>query len=75
MDFYHWFLQLHTDCVHRGIASRLRLETIATWLKVWQAGVAPSFDAVCEWATQDPERFADLRETELEVFTNHRIAA
>lgn len=79
MSFYKWFLQLHADCARRGISNRLRLETLHVWRKVWQSGVQPSVAAICSWATQCPERFDDLRATEikpeLEGFSNHRMAA
>ena len=75
MDFYHWFLALHTDCARRGIANRLREDTIAIWRNVWRAGIQPTVAAVCLWAKMDPNRFEQLRQTELEVFNDQQMAA
>jgi hypothetical protein len=65
MNFYTWFLQLAHDCARRGISRRLRTDTIGVWARIFAAGVSPSVAAVCEWCLMDPDRFEDLRESEV----------
>jgi len=65
MDFYHWLICLSRDCVKLGISHRLRADCVKTWAKVWSAGVPPSVESICRWAVADPERWEDLRETEV----------
>lgn len=79
MDFYHWFVALYQDAVRSGCSSRVRAEFAPIWAQVYLEGVAPKILAVIDWAEADPERFADLRETEIPMVRkpvqSERIAA
>lgn len=65
MCFKTWLIALAQDAARRGCLGRFRRASdLACWQQVWAQGVQPTIAAVLEWATMDPERFEDLRETE-----------
>jgi hypothetical protein len=63
MTFRHWLEQLQDDAISCGCGHRMS-GTESAWYHIYLEGVEPSIESIIEWCLSDPDRWADLRQTE-----------
>jgi hypothetical protein len=73
VGYLRWIRDLQEDALRNGCSSRFKAASEGVWIRVWLESVEPTIEAVVEWALRDPQRFADLRQSETEH--SKRIAA
>ena len=66
-DFLFWLHQLRADARLNGCSRRTDATVATIWFKIFLEGVEPNVRSILAWCLADPERFADLRETEKEL--------